>query len=83
MQVEFIVNGGVSLLFSPENEAEEALLKQMMKQDNDLTEIRSAVTILSKTFRHGVLICKKSATRDIPGLGAPELKTDEDNKETL
>ena len=83
MQVEFIVNGGVSLLFSPENEAEEALLKQMMKQDNDLTEIRSAVTILSKTFRHGVLICKKSATRDIPGLGGPEFKADEDNKETL
>ena len=53
MQVEFIVNGGVSLLFSPENEAEEALLKQMMKQDNDLTEIRTAVTVLSKTFRHG------------------------------
>ena len=35
MQVEFIVNGGVSLLFAPENEAEEALLKQMMKQDNE------------------------------------------------
>ena len=63
MQVEFIVNGGVSLLFSPENEAEEALLKQMMKQDNDLTEIRSAVTVLSKTFRHGVLIAKKSQTK--------------------
>jgi len=64
MQVEFIVNGGVSLLFAPENEAEEALLKQMMKQDNDINEIRSAVTVLSKTFRNGVLICKKSATRE-------------------
>jgi len=64
MQVEFIVNGGVSLLFSPENEAEEALLKQMMKQDNDINEIRTAVTVLSKTFRNGVLICKKSATRE-------------------
>jgi hypothetical protein len=79
MQVEFIVNGGVSLLFSPENEAEEALLKQMMKQDNDLTEIRSAVTVLSKTFRHGVLICKKSTVKDIPGLTV----SDEDQKETL
>lgn len=64
MQVEFIVNGGVSLLFAPENEAEEALLKQMMKQDNDINEIRTAVTVLSKTFRNGVLICKKSATRE-------------------
>jgi hypothetical protein len=63
MQVEFIVNGGVSLLFSPENEAEEALLKQMMKQDNDILEIRSAVTVLSKTFRNGVLIAKKSQTK--------------------
>jgi hypothetical protein len=79
MQVEFIVNEGVSLLFAPENEAEEALLKQMMKQDNDLTEIRSAVTVLSKTFRNGVLICKKSATKEIPGL----IISDEDQKETV
>ena len=78
MQVEFIVNGGVSLLFSPENEAEEALLKQMMKQDNDLTEIRSAVTILSKTFRHGVLICKKSATRDTLEIKEPDNDTKEE-----
>jgi hypothetical protein len=76
MQVEFIVNGGVSLLFSPENEAEEALLKQMMKQDNDLTEIRSAVTVLSKTFRHGVLICKKSATRDTLEIKEPDNDTE-------
>ncbi len=79
MQVEFIVNGGVSLLFAPENEAEEALLKQMMKQDNDLTEIRSAVTVLSKTFRHGVLICKKSTTRDTLEIKEPENDTKEEN----
>ena len=60
MQVEFLVNGGVSLLFSPENEMEEALLKQMMKQDNELTEIRSNVIVLNKTFRSGVLIHSKS-----------------------
>ena len=60
MQVEFLVNGGVSLLFSPENEMEEALLKQMMKQDNELTEIRSSVVVLNKTFRAGVLIHSKS-----------------------
>jgi hypothetical protein len=77
MQVEFIVNGGVSLLFAPENEAEEALLKQMMKQDNDLNEIRSAVTVLSKTFRNGVLICRKSATREVLETKAPENDTEE------
>lgn len=77
MQVEFIVNGGVSLLFAPENEAEEALLKQMMKQDNDINEIRSAVTVLSKTFRNGVLICKKSATRESLEAKAPVNDTEE------
>lgn len=60
MQVEFLVNGGVSLLFSPENEMEEALLKQMMKQVNDITEIRSSVMVLNKTFRAGVLIHSKA-----------------------
>lgn len=60
MQVEFLVNGGMSLLFSPENEMEEALLKQMMKQTNELTEIRSSVVVLNKTFRAGVLIHSKA-----------------------
>jgi len=71
MQVEFLVNGGVSLLFSPENEMEEALLKQMMKQQNELTEIRSSVVVLNKTFRAGVLIHSKSN------------KPDEDKGETM
>ncbi len=60
MQIEFIVNGGVSLLVSPENEMEEHLLKQMMKQDNDMTEIRMNVMVLNKTFKNGVIIGKKS-----------------------
>ena len=60
MQVEFLVNGGVSLLLAPENEMEEALLKQMMKQNNDILEIRTAVTVLNKIFRNGILIGKKS-----------------------
>lgn len=63
MQVEFLVNGGVSLLLSPENEMEEQLLKQMMKQQIDLTEIRSAVQVLNKTFRSGVLISKKTLNK--------------------
>lgn len=60
MQIEFIVNGGVSLLVSPENEMEEHLLKQMMKQDNDMTEIRMNIMVLNKTFKSGILIGKKS-----------------------
>lgn len=60
MQVEFLVNGGVSLLLAPENEMEEALVKQMMKQNNDILEIRTAVVVLNKTFRNGILIGKKN-----------------------
>ena len=49
-----------------------------MKQDNDLHEIRSTITVLSKTFRTGVIICKKSATKEIL-----IETTDEDKKEDL
>jgi hypothetical protein len=60
MQIEFLVNGGVSLLIAPDNEMEEALLKQMMKQRNDITEIRTTVHVLNKSFRNGILIGKKT-----------------------
>jgi hypothetical protein len=66
MQVEFVTNGGVTLMLCPENEMEEHLLKQMMKQDNDMTEIRMNVTILNKIFKNGVLIGKKSTAERIP-----------------
>lgn len=74
MQIEFLVNGGVSLLLSPENEMEEHLLKQLMKQDNDLNEIRSSVMVLNKTFRNGVLIGKKTLKFN------KEEKTGDENK---
>ena len=63
MQYEFVVNGGVSILLAPENEMEEHLLKQLMKQDNDLQEIRTTITVLSKTFKNGLIIGKKSPTK--------------------
>lgn len=63
MQYEFIVNGGVSILLSPENVMEEELLKQMMKQENDLQEIRTSITVLSKTFKSGLLIGKKAPSK--------------------
>ena len=61
MQVEFLVNDGVLLLLAPENEMEEALLKQMIKQKNDIVDIRTAVTVLNKTYRNGVVIGRKIA----------------------
>ena len=50
MNIEFIVNGGVSMLISPETPMEEEMLKQMLKQSNDITEIRSTVQVLNKSF---------------------------------
>jgi hypothetical protein len=86
MQIEFLVNDGVQILLSPENEMEEHLLKQMMKQNNEMNEIRSSVVVLNKTFRNGILIGKKTLTASVEVSDkAPELpvEQDEDNKETL
>jgi hypothetical protein len=79
MQIEFIVNGGVSLLVSPENEMEEHLLKQMMKQDNDMTEIRMNIMVLNKTFKSGILIGKKSSAER----NSIDKDTDAEQKETV
>jgi hypothetical protein len=79
MQIEFIVNGGVSLLVSPENEMEEHLLKQMMKQDNDMTEIRMNIMVLNKTFKSGILIGKKSTAER----NAIDKDTDAEEKEAV
>lgn len=61
MQVEFIVNGGISLIFSPDNPMEEELVKALMKQQNEIMEFRTAQTILNKTFRNGIVIGKKTS----------------------
>ena len=61
MQIEFLLNGGVSLILSPENQMEEELIKGLMKQQNDLTEFRTAVVIVNKKFRNGIIIGKKQS----------------------
>lgn len=78
MQVEFIINGGVSLILAPDNPMEEELLKGLMKQQNDITEFRSSVIILNKTFRNGIVIGKKSS--DIVSTLGNETKEDKDDK---
>lgn len=73
MQYEFVVNGGVSIVLAPENEMEEHLLKQLMKQDNDIQEIRTTITVLSKTFKNGLVIGKKTPTKkDAPDSNYPD-----------
>lgn len=64
MQVEFIVNGGISLLLAPDTDSEEALLKQLVKQQNQIHEIRTTVIVLNKTFKQGLLIGRKTAGRN-------------------
>lgn len=64
MKVEFVVNGGVTVVLCPENSMEEELLKVLVKQNNELIEIRSPVNILSKTIRGSVLICKKESFKE-------------------
>jgi len=56
MQVEFIVNGSVSLLLAPENDMEAALIKQLVKQKNDIIDISSTSIVLNKTFKSCVVI---------------------------
>lgn len=72
MQLEFLVNGGVSLLLSPENEMEEQLLKQLFKQENDIHEIRSSVVVVNKTYNNGLLISKKPTKKVGSELVEPE-----------
>ena len=81
MQVEFLVSDTVSLLLAPDNEMEESLLKQMMKQKNDITEIRMAVNVLNKTYRGGILIGKRTiGSRTDEGSSVVSNKTTDENK---
>lgn len=62
MHVEFIVNGSVVVLLSPENDAEAELLKLLCKQTNEITEVKSTITVLNKTFKSGIVIGKKNTS---------------------
>jgi hypothetical protein len=77
MDVQFLVNGGVSLLLSPENSMEEELIKQLLKQENDLIGLRSSVIVLGKTCQNGLLICKKNSYQKDKDLVSEKLITDE------
>ncbi len=55
-----IVNGSIQILLAADTEMEEAILKQFCKQQNEITEVRTPVTILNKTISHAVLIGKES-----------------------
>ena len=76
MQIEILTNEGVTFLLSPETPLEEELIKALMKQDNGITEFRSPVTVINKTFRSGVVIGKKSSPILIKEAGNLIMKDD-------
>jgi hypothetical protein len=71
MKVECIINGQVRMIICPENDMEAEVLKQLMKQDNQLSEIRSTVQIVGKSISHAIMIERK----------APEVIKDDSSKE--
>lgn len=60
MKVEFIVNGGLCLVLSPDTVLEEELLKTLAKQDNTLVQARGGITVFNRTLANALLIGKKS-----------------------
>lgn len=65
MLTDFIVNAsGTTLIVTPENPMEEELLKQLTKQDNVITEIRTAVPLINKTIQGGLMIGRKTNKKD-------------------
>lgn len=43
---------------------EEELLKQLTKQDNSITEIRTAVPLINKNVQSGIMIGKKTNKKE-------------------
>lgn len=66
MHTQFVTNGEIKLIISPENEHEKQLLKALLKQDNDFIEYRTPVTVIDKTFTDSVVIGKRipASSRD-------------------
>ena len=77
MKIQSIINGSVTLALEPENPMEEEILKVLIKQSNELYEVRTPITVLGKTIRGSVLICSKEtllkATKDLSETSTPNL----------
>jgi len=78
MKIQSIINGSVTLALEPENPMEEEILKVLIKQSNELYEVRTPITVLGKTIRGSVLICSKEtllkATKDLSETSTPNLE---------
>ncbi len=60
MKHEFLLNGKVTLLLIPENPMEEQILKQLLKAEVEVKEIRAPVTVLGQVIKTGVVISQDS-----------------------
>jgi len=78
MKVDTLLNGSITLILVPENDYEKEVLKALVKQDNDISELRSTATLLSKSITNGIIIAKK-----IPQSSKPEEKIDDSQEKTV
>jgi|GEM_PF-5504227 len=60
MHVECIVNNlGTSLILVPQTPLEEEIVKNLLKQENNIIEIRGPVSVLNHSVKNGVYIGKQ------------------------
>jgi hypothetical protein len=71
MKVQIIANGQISLILTPENPVEEATLKQITKQQNVITELRTSIHVLNNTYSNGIVIGKSFSGTDEKDLILP------------
>lgn len=58
MEVEIVVNGGVTLVLIPKNDMEEQLLKELANQPNDIAYTIDGIQIVGKQVSQGLIITK-------------------------
>lgn len=76
MKTDILINGPTTLVLTPENDMEREILKNLIKQDNELIELRSAVHVLGKTLRDGIIITKKGTKVGAEKISEAQTATD-------
>ncbi len=82
MEIEIVVNGGVTLVLIPKNDMEEQLLKQLVNQHNDITYTSDGIQIVGKTVSQGMIIHKHSGKSAIDN-NQEHSESNEDEEESL
>lgn len=72
MDVEIIINGGVTLILIPKNEMEEKALEELAKQKNETNIIRNGTKVLNHTITKGMVIGKNDSNTIIPPSDEPK-----------